>query len=71
MSKFNELYGYLSDRQTPHLFVIAEVLFGIKEAIEKQNECLTRLCTSLDKLLEKQSAPASRSKDPHHEELSP
>lgn len=51
MSKFNELYGYLSDRQTPHLFVIAEVLFGVKEAIENQNKHLEKIQGSLDELV--------------------
>ncbi|PIQ22999.1 hypothetical protein COW36_01810 [bacterium (Candidatus Blackallbacteria) CG17_big_fil_post_rev_8_21_14_2_50_48_46] len=50
MSKFNELYGYLSDRQTPHLFVIAEVLYGLKEAMDKQNEHLASISASLEKL---------------------
>jgi len=50
MSKFNELYGYLSDRQTPHLFVIAEVLYGVKESIDKHNEHLASIAASLEKL---------------------
>lgn len=58
MSKFNELYGYLSDRQTPHLFVIAEVLFGMKEAMDKQNEYLARISASLEKLAEQKSPAA-------------
>jgi hypothetical protein len=50
MSKFNELYGYLSDRQTPHLFVIAEILYGIKEAIDVQNQHLSAIASRLDAL---------------------
>lgn len=50
MSKFNELYGYLSDRQTPHLFVIAEILYGIKEAIDVQNQHLGAIASRLDAL---------------------
>lgn len=65
MSKFNELYGYLSDRQTPHLFVIAEVLYGVKESIDKHNEHLASIAASLEKLAGKpNSALASAVDDP-------
>lgn len=59
MSKFNELYGYLSDRQTPHLFVIAEVLYGVKESIDKHNEHLARIAVSLEKLAGQSASPLS------------
>ena len=47
MSKFNEQYGFV-DKKSPHLFVIAEVLFGIKEAMENQNKHLEKIQASLD-----------------------
>lgn len=52
MSKFNELYGYLSDRQTPHLFVIAEVLYSIKEGLDTHNQQMQEISAKLDKLIE-------------------
>ena len=55
MSKFNELYGYLSDRQTPHLFVIAEVLYGLKEGLDTHNIQMQEVNAKLDKLIELQS----------------
>jgi len=64
MSKFNELYGYLSDRQTPHLFVIAEVLYGVKESIDKHNEHLSSIAASLEKLAgQSPSAPSPTADD--------
>jgi len=65
MTKFNELYGYLSDRQTPHLFVIAEVLYGVKESIDKHNEHLASISVSLEKLASQvPSAPISAEESP-------
>jgi hypothetical protein len=61
MTKFNELYGYLSDRQTPHLFVIAEVLYGVKEAIDKHNDHLASISASLEKLASQVPAAGSTS----------
>lgn len=52
MSKFNELYGYLSDRQTPHLFVIAEILFSIKESMDTHNHQMKNLADKMDRLIE-------------------
>jgi len=52
MSKFNELYGYLSDRQTPHLFVIAEILYSIKEGLDTHNQQMKGLSDKMDKLIE-------------------
>lgn len=52
MSKFNELYGYLSDRQTPHLFVIAEILFSIKESMDTHNQQMKNLADKMDRLIE-------------------
>lgn len=52
MSKFNELYGYLSDRQTPHLFVIAEVLYSIKEGLDTHNQQMKDISTKLDQLID-------------------
>lgn len=52
MSKFNELYGYLSDRQTPHLFVIAEILYSIKEGLDTHNHQMQDLSSKLDQLIE-------------------
>lgn len=52
MSKFNELYGYLSDRQTPHLFVIAEVLYSIKEGLDTHNQQMQEITSKLDELIE-------------------
>lgn len=54
MSKFNELYGYLSDRQTPHLFVIAEILYSVKESIDQHNQQMKDLGQKLDQLIELQ-----------------
>ncbi|PKL79829.1 MAG: hypothetical protein CVV27_01230 [Candidatus Melainabacteria bacterium HGW-Melainabacteria-1] len=51
MSKFNELYGYLSDRQTPHLFVIAEVLYSIKEGLDTHNQQMKDMTAKLDELI--------------------
>lgn len=52
MSKFNELYGYLSDRQTPHLFVIAEVLYSIKEGLDTHNQQMKDISNKLDQLID-------------------
>lgn len=52
MTKFNELYGYLSDRQTPHLFVIAEILFSIKESLDTHNQHMKNLTDKMDRLIE-------------------
>lgn len=52
MSKFNELYGYLSDRQTPHLFVMAEILYSIKESMDHHNQQMTQLNQKLDTLID-------------------
>lgn len=52
MSKFNELYGYLSDRQTPHLFVIAEVLYSIKEGLDTHNQQMKEITAKLDELID-------------------
>ncbi len=52
MTKFNELYGYLSDRQTPHLFVIAEILYSIKEGLDTHNQQMKGLSDKMDKLIE-------------------
>lgn len=52
MSKFNELYGYLSDRQTPHLFVIAEVLYSIKEGLDTHNQQMKEMSAKLDELID-------------------
>lgn len=61
MSKFNELYGYLSDRQTPHLFVIAEILYSLKEGLDSHNQQMKSLNEKMDVLIEltreKQSSP--------------
>lgn len=54
MSKFNELYGYLSDRQTPHLFVIAEVLYSLKEGLDTHNQQMQEVNAKLDQLIELQ-----------------
>lgn len=63
MSKFNELYGYLSDRQTPHLFVIAEVLYGVKESIDKHNEHLASIAASLEKIAGKSASSLAPTDD--------
>lgn len=52
MSKFNELYGYLSDRQTPHLFVIAEILYSIKEGLDNHNQQMRTLSQQVQELVE-------------------
>lgn len=52
MSKFNELYGYLSDRQTPHLFVMAEILYSIKESMDHHNQQMVQLNQKLDTLID-------------------
>ena len=52
MSKFNELYGYLSDRQTPHLIVMAEIMYSIKESMDQHNQQMTQLNQKLDTLIE-------------------
>ena len=51
MSKFNELYGYLSDRQTPHLFVMAEIMYSIKESMDQHNQQMTQLNEKLETLI--------------------
>jgi len=52
MSKFNELYGYLSDRQTPHLFVIAEILYSLKEGFDLHNQQVQSLNDKMDILID-------------------
>lgn len=52
MSKFNELYGYLSDRQTPHLFVMAEIMYSIKESMDQHNQHMVQLNEKLDTLID-------------------
>ena len=52
MSKFNELYGYLSDRQTPHLFVMAEIMYAIKESMDEHNQQMSQLNHKLDTLID-------------------
>ncbi len=52
MSKFNELYGYLSDRQTPHLFVMAEIMYSIKESMDQHNQQMAQLNEKLDTLID-------------------
>jgi quinol monooxygenase YgiN len=52
MSKFNELYGYLSDRQTPHLFVMAEIMYSIKESMDQHNQQMVQLNQKLDTLID-------------------
>ncbi|HEY9842899.1 MAG TPA: hypothetical protein V6D23_20705 [Candidatus Obscuribacterales bacterium] len=62
MSKFNELYGYLSDRQTPHLFVIAEVLYSIKEGLDTHNQQMQEITAKLDELIKinQQQSPGDK-----------
>lgn len=52
MTKFNELYGYLSDRQTPHLFVIAEILYSLKEGFDTHNQQIKTLNEKMDVLID-------------------
>ena len=52
MSKFNELYGYLSDRQTPHLFVMAGIMYSIKESMDQHNQQMVQLNQKLDTLID-------------------
>lgn len=63
MSKFNELYGYLSDRQTPHLFVIAEVLYSIKEGLDTHNQQMQDISAKLDQLIELNRKPGDKDQE--------
>lgn len=63
MTKFNELYGYLSDRQTPHLFVIAEILYSVKESLDTHNQQMKELGSKLDQLIDISKQQLESSKD--------
>lgn len=46
-NQFSQRYGYLSEKETPHLYMIAEILFDVKEGIQKQNEHLAEIKQAL------------------------
>lgn len=47
---FSQRYGYLSEKETPHLYMIAEILFDLKIAMEKQNVTLSEISTALQNI---------------------